>query len=157
MMTLLNRRTVVFMGVCMVLAVSTHWFTVHISPSVPYGLYRKMGSRQPLVHGDLVLGPAVPFGRSWLHAWLPWLKPIAGMPGDQVCVKPDGLWVHDAPYGAVYQTWRGQALPVFWGCHTVGSGEVFVASPQPKSLDGRYFGMTRVDATTLAVPIWTWE
>jgi type IV secretory pathway protease TraF len=79
------------------------------------------------------------------------------MPGDEVCVHAEGLWVNQQPYGAVHQTWRGQPLPVFWGCHTVGEGEVFVASRVPQSLDGRYVGMTRVAETRLAIPVWTWR
>jgi type IV secretory pathway protease TraF len=101
--------------------------------------------------------PAVSFGRSWLSTWLPLLKPVAGIPGDTVCVQPEGVWVHGAPYGAVYQEHKGKPLPVFWGCHVVRAGEVFVASHEPKSLDGRYFGMTRTQDGWLAVPIITWR
>ena len=44
------------------------------------------------------------------------------------------------------------------GCLTVQPGEVFLASQTPRSLDGRYFGMTRIrDLTAQAVPLWIWR
>ena len=137
--------------------VSTHWLIINISPSVPLGVYRYARTGDPLRRGDLIRIPAVPCGRSWLASWLPLLKPVAGMPGDTVCVAPEGLWVQGVFYGVVYATWRGKPLPVFWGCHVVGDGEVFVASHEPKSLDGRYFGLTRVEDARRAVPVWTWR
>jgi type IV secretory pathway protease TraF len=48
-------------------------------------------------------------------------------------------------------------LPVFWGCHEVEDGEVFVASHAEKSLDGRYFGMTHAEDVLRVVPVWTWR
>jgi type IV secretory pathway protease TraF len=136
---------------------STSWGTINISPSVPLGVYRYVRLDTPLQRGDLVRLPGVPFGRSWLASWLPLLKPVAGLPGEAVCVHPEGLWVHGTYYGAVYQTHKGQPLPVFWGCHPVGEREVFVASHEPKSLDGRYFGMTRVVDARRVVPLWIWR
>ena len=147
-----------FLGVILVLIMSTQWFTVNISPSVPVGLYRFVSLEGPLQRGDLLHLPAVRFGHSWcLPQVLPLLKPVAGVPGDLVCVQPEGVWVQGEAYGAVYQEHRGNPLPVFWGCHVVGAGEVFVASHEPKSLDGRYFGMTHVEDVRRAVPLWTWR
>ena len=125
--------------------VSTHWFTINISSSVPLGLYRFVPIGRRLQRGDLLHVPAVRSAIPGSTAGLPLLKPVAGIPGDLVCVQPEGVWVQGEPYGAVYQEHRGKPLPVFWGCHVVGAGEVFVASHEPRSLDGRYFGMTRVD------------
>ena len=67
-------------------------------------------------------------------------------------------WDHASPidYGPVYQEHQGKTLPVFWGCHEVGAGEAFVASHTPKSIDGRYFGMTRIADAHHARPLWTW-
>jgi type IV secretory pathway protease TraF len=153
----LTSRDYCFASLVLALAISTHWFTINISPSVPLGLYRFVHTDAPLQRGDLMHVPAVSFGRSWLYTWLPLLKPVAGIPGDEVCVQPEGVWVHGEPYGAVYQEHKGKPLPVFWGCHVVGAGEVFVASHEPKSLDGRYFGMTRGQDALRAVPVWTWR
>ena len=60
-------------------------------------------------------------------------------------------------YGAVYQEHKGKPLPVFWGCHVVKEGEVFVASHEDKSIDGRYLGMTRMEDAHKVVPVWTWR
>jgi type IV secretory pathway protease TraF len=147
-----------FLGVVFALLISTQWFTINISPSVPVGLYRFVAIDAPLQHGDLLHLPAVRFGHSWFYRqFIPLLKPVAGVPGDLACVQPEGLWVQGEPYGAVYQEHRGKPLPVFWGCHVVGAGEVFVASHEPMSLDGRYFGMTRVAEARRVVPLWTWR
>jgi type IV secretory pathway protease TraF len=144
-------------GIILLLLISTHWLAINISPSVPLGFYRIVRTEAPLQRGDLMHIPAVSFGRSWLSTWLPLLKPVAGVPGDAVCVQPEGVWVHGEPYGPVYQEHKGKPLPVFWGCHVVGEGEVFVASHELKSLDGRYFGMTRVADVRRVVPLWTWR
>ena len=48
-------------------------------------------------------------------------------------------------------TWRPRAAPLPpWthGCQTVPEGMVFLASQAPKSLDGRYLGMTPVASLT---------
>ena len=145
-------------GVLLTLIVSTHWFTVNTASSVPLGVYRYVRNGRPLVHGAIVYVPPVPFGRQWPDRWLGLLKPVAALLGEEVCVWPEGLWVRGEPYGAVYQQdTHGAALPVFWGCHVVAVGSVFLASKEPKSLDGRYWGMTRIETTLRAVPVWTWE
>ena len=97
-----------FLGVVALLAISTQWFTINISPSVPVGLYRFVAIDAPLQRGDLLHLPAVRFGHSWFYRkFIPLLKPVAGLPGDLVCVQPEGLWVQAEPYGAVYQEHRG--------------------------------------------------
>ena len=53
---------------------------------------------------------------------------------------------------------EGKPLPQFDGCHVVPEGAVLLASTQPKSLDGRYFGMTPMaELTAQAVPLWVWR
>jgi type IV secretory pathway protease TraF len=156
------------LGVVLACLASTHWLTLNLSPSVPKGLYRYVAGGPAFVRGDLVVVPAVAFGRPWYARWLSLLKPVAGIPGDTVCVDTEGvrlrysrqslgvglpLWVN---FGPVYPEHKGQPLPVFWGCHVVEDGEVFVASRAPKSLDGRYFGMTSVTRARQVVPVWTW-
>jgi type IV secretory pathway protease TraF len=140
------------------LLLATHWFTVNTASSVPLGLYRYVRESRPLVHGTIVYIPAVPFGRQWPDKWLGLLKPVAAVAGEEVCVTQAGLTVRGEDYGAVHQ-WdtRGTALPVFWGCHVVDPGSVFLASKEPRSLDGRYLGMTPIHKTLRAVPVWTWE
>lgn len=98
-----------------------------------------------------------------IHPWWPWyvplLKPVAGVVGDTVCVVEHRLVVNGADYGVVYQDAHGLRLPqMAEGCMVVPERQVFLASPTPKSLDGRYLGMTPVAALTAqAVPLWTWR
>jgi type IV secretory pathway protease TraF len=144
-------------GIIGMLLMSTHWVMLNIAPSVPLGLYRLVQTDAPLRRGDLVKVPAVAFGRPWYVAWIPLLKPVAAVAGETVCVETEGVTVEGQSYGAVYVTHKGKTLPVFWGCHVVGEGEVFVASHAPGSLDGRYFGMTPVHTTRRAVPVLVWR
>jgi type IV secretory pathway protease TraF len=49
-------------------------------------------------------------------------------------------------------------LPHLEGCTIVADGEVVLASTAPRSLDARYFGLTRVATLTArAVPLLTWS
>jgi type IV secretory pathway protease TraF len=139
------------------LLLSTRWFTVNTSPSVPRGLYRYVATDTPLERGELVRIPAVAFGRAWWARWLPLLKPVVAIAGDVVCVTTDELWVRGVSYGPVYQTHRGKSLPVFWGCHALEHGTIFVASQEEKSLDSRYIGPVQADTARRVVPLWTWR
>jgi type IV secretory pathway protease TraF len=152
---ILKRADVLFAGILCALFVATYWCTINISPSVPYGLYRFLRTETPFQRGDIVQIPAVPFGRPWLHSWWPLLKPVAGVEGDVVCILAGRLDVNGVDYGPVYEEHKGKPLPVFWGCHVVGAGEIFVASHAPKSLDGCYVGMTRIEDARKIVPLWT--
>ena len=62
-------------------------------------------------------------------------------------------------YGPVYLEAHGRPLPhLDPGCQPVPAGMVFLASQAPKSLDGRYFGMTPVARlTAAATPLLTWR
>jgi len=85
------------------------------------------------------------------------LKPIVGLPGDCVCHRDHTLYVNGADFGPVYQEAHGRPLPHIEGCQTIQTGEVFLASPAPRSLDSRYFGVVPMaDLTAQAVPLVTW-
>jgi conjugative transfer signal peptidase TraF len=138
--------------------VSTRWVRVNVSPSTPLGLYRLAAVAPPLAHGTLVVLPVPPAVRFWHSAWLPLLKPIAALPGDLVCTSDAGLWIEGQAYGPVYPEAGGAPLPRLQGCVRVPAGAVFLASPAPRSLDGRYFGMTPVSTITArAMPLLTWR
>ena len=148
--------------VCLIVAglliVATRYVKLNVEASVPYGFYRMVAVPPVLERGMLVLldPPAV------IHRWRPWwqpmLKPVAGVAGDQVCVLSVGLWVRGEPYGRVVTEAHGAALPRLRGCFVVPAGTVFLASRQGNSLDGRYFGVTRVtEVTAWALPWWTWR
>jgi type IV secretory pathway protease TraF len=96
--------------------------------------------------------------RPWHSAWLPRLKPIAALPGDLVCTSDEGMWIEGQAYGPLYPEAGGVPLPRLRGCVRVPAGSVFLASPAPRSLDGRYFGVTPVSTITAqAIPLLTWR
>ena len=133
------------------------------SASVPIGLYR-VESIRTLKVADLVLlrspealekflddGGYVPRG-------VPLLKRIAGLPGQTVCRLGLAVSVDGVPFGeALSNDRRGRRLPVWQGCVTIASGQVFLLnSESPDSLDGRYFGPLPVSSIIgRATPLWT--
>ncbi len=152
-------RSSLVLGVLVLAAVvSTRWVRLNLSPSVPVGVYRLARLAPPLARGTLVVLPVPVAVRPWHRAWAPLLKPVAAVAGDEVCVQERTLWVAGASYGPVYATAQGQVLPQLAGCQTVPEAHVLLASDAPRSLDGRYFGLTRIaDLTAQAVPVWTWR
>ena len=147
------------LGVLVLAAVvGTRWVRLNLSPSVPLGLYRLTAVPEVLTRGMLVLLPVPASVQPWLSPWRPLLKPIAGLPDDRACNVADALVIEGVSYGPIYRDAHGRALPSWQGCLTVQPGEVFLASQTPRSLDGRYFGMTRIrDLTAQAVPLWIWR
>jgi type IV secretory pathway protease TraF len=112
----------------------------------------------PLARGTLVVLPVPSTVQAWLSRWVPLLKPVAAVAGDTVCIGDEGLWVAGQWYGPGYREAGGLPLPQWHGCVRLQDGEVFLASPVPRSLDGRYFGVTPVAALTArAVPLLTWK
>ena len=150
--------TLMLCGVLVAAVVSTRWYRVNISPSVAYGFYRLVAVPTPIARGMLVVLPAPVSVRPWWAAWVPLLKPIAGLAGDRVCHQENVLYVNGADFGPVLQTAHGRPLPQLQGCLVVQAGEVFLASPVVHSLDSRYFGGVSVtDLTAVALPIFTWR
>jgi len=152
-------RSRLVLGVLVLAAVvSTRWVRVNVSPSAPLGLYRLAAVVPPLPRGTLVVLPVPPAVRPWHARWLSLLKPVAAVAGDMVCVEQNRLQIAGVDYGPVYHEAHGTPLPHIAGCQQVPEGQVFLASQVPKSLDGRYFGMTPVATLTArAVPGWTWR
>lgn len=132
--------------------------------SVPEGLYF-VASKDPLERGLLVaFGPSRE-QRKWLERrgyigtqW-PLLKQISGLEGDTVCrenldVSINGILVA----GALEHDSLDRQLPSWEGCHTLQEGEIFLLAPHPRSLDGRYFGVQKIDGVLgTARPLWTWK
>jgi type IV secretory pathway protease TraF len=139
--------------------VGTRYLKVNLSPSVPTGLYWLRSVPQTLDRGMLVVLP-VPERVRQIHGSIPLLKPVAGLPGDHVCVQGDQLWVHETYYGPIYAAWHGEVLPQPLppnGCRVVPPATVFLASPVDGSLDSRYFGVVPVgELSAVATLLWTW-
>ena len=78
--------------------------------------------------------------------------------GDHVCYVWGTLYIEGEPYGVVHEQAHGQWLPQWRGCKNLDEGEVFLASDRPRSLDGRYWGITSLKALTAqALPVLTWS
>ena len=153
------RRSLVLGGLVLAAVLSTRWVRLNLSPSVPRGVYRLVAVSTPLARGTLVVLPVPAAVRPWHASWVPLLKPVAGIAGDQVCHVETTLWVNGADFGPIYQAAHGQPLPpIAAGCVVVPDQHVFLASPAPKSLDGRYFGPVPLAALTAqAIPLVTWR
>jgi type IV secretory pathway protease TraF len=140
------------------------WVRVNISPSAPYGLYWLSAVPTPLPRGALVVLPVPASVQGVWSAWVPLLKPVAGVAGDVVCRWGITLWVWSVPgaepvsYGLVWNTAHGHPLPRWEGCLVVQEGEVFLASTVEHSLDSRYFGPVALSSIhAVATPLWTWQ
>ena len=145
-----GRRSSLVLGVLVLTAVvSTRWVRLNLSASLPYGLYRMQAVPAEPHRGILVVLPVPASVQHVWSSWVPLLKPVAGVPGDVVCchqgstltVNGSGLWPGRParPTAAPYPPWPSDATrcPRGWSFWPVQA---------PKSLDGRYFGMTPVAA-----------
>lgn len=117
------------------------------SASAPIGLYRIHPDRDPPIGVLVAVTPPEHLAR-WLSArgylpeGVPLLKHVAAKAGQQVC-RIGAVVSVDAQRVAVARARDGQGrpLPVWRGCRTLRSGEIFLLNPAvPDSLDGRYFG-----------------
>ncbi|PDT65065.1 S26 family signal peptidase [Bradyrhizobium ottawaense] len=96
----------------------------------------------------------------FLPKGLPLLKRVMALPGQTVCRSGDAITVDAVDVGTAHdRDHLGRPLPRWSGCHTIGSGEVFLMNPTvPDSLDSRYFGALSANSIVArAVPLWTDE
>ena len=135
----------------------------NVTESVPTGLY-VVQPVKGLKRGDLVAIMAPEPLASWLFRGgylgrgAPLLKRVEGLPGARVCRQGERVTVDGQVHVVALRRDRlARPLPVWSGCRTIGSGEVFLLNAEhPQSLDGRYFGpLPRTAVIGRAVPIWT--
>ncbi|GFE97863.1 MULTISPECIES: S26 family signal peptidase [unclassified Gluconobacter] len=133
------------------------------SASTPLGLY-DLTAPNRLKAGDLVaVRPPKPLadfmvGRGYIGRGVPLLKPIAALPGQQVCrvgriVTVDGVRLGEAQD----RDRRRRVLPVWQGCRRIAPDQLFLMNPSVRdSLDGRYFGpLPRSTVIGRATPLYT--
>jgi conjugative transfer signal peptidase TraF len=137
----------------------------NITASVPTGLY-VIRSKTSLHVGERVAIKPPPVvrrligERGYLPTGVPLIKRIAAVSGQRVCRFRHGVTIDGAFAGAARARDRlGRPLPVWSGCGTLRTGELFLMSPAvPDSFDGRYFGpLTLEHVIGRAVPVWTDE
>ena len=127
--------------------------------SAPIGLYWLRD--EPFTKGRWVVLSARSGPAQWAQArgyvgedW-PLLKQVSGVPGDEICRDGVDVFINDQPVAiAAISDQKGRNLPAWDGCVTLRKGEVFLLSPHPSSLDGRYFGPVReADILGVAAPL----
>lgn len=121
------------------------------SPSAPVGLYRL--SAEPAVRrGDMVVAwtpqPARELAarRHYLPANVPLVKRVAAVAGDRVCAADSAISINGRRVTTRSQMdAAGRPMPWWSGCHRLLPGEYFLLMDHPRSFDGRYFRVTRLD------------
>jgi conjugative transfer signal peptidase TraF len=133
------------------------------TPSLPLGIYAKVPVGSPS-RGELV-ALRVPASvrqlvheRRYLADGSLLIKPVAAVAGDWVCRGGYELFVNGRRFGTVLSAdTEGRPLPSFGGCQVLGDGQVFLASPHPRSFDSRTFGPVDVGALQgTVIPLWTY-
>ena len=129
--------------------------------SAPTGLYWL--SDEPITHGRWVVVSSQSAVAEWAEIrgyvgkdW-PLLKQVAGMRGDEICRDGDEIQINSEPVAIAKPVdSSGRMLPVWEGCSVLRSDEVFLLTPHPASLDGRYFGpVNQTDLDGAAIPLMT--
>jgi conjugative transfer signal peptidase TraF len=133
------------------------------SASAPIGLYAIRPFHHP-VRGVLmaIMPPTwvaqLADARRYLPKGVPLLKAVAAVPGQTVCRRAARITIDGAPVAkALARDRRGRPLPVWQGCRTLGTGEIFAMNSRVRdSFDGRYFGPVPLrDVLGRARPLWT--
>lgn len=130
------------------------------SPSLPVGLY--LVNNSPLKRGDLVLvqlpdwAQLVADQRGYLPRHIPALKRLSALSGDRVC-RFGGMVVINGRAtvkARLFDNLR-RRMPVWRGCMTLNSRQVFLLADHRNSFDGRYIGVTETtDIIGTASLIW---
>lgn len=127
--------------------------------SAPIGLYWL--SHRPPSRGDWVVVSRRSAPARWAqtHGFVgpdwPLLKQISALPGDEICRHGAQISINGQPAAdALTRAASGVFMPVWTGCLTLGADEIFLLNDHPRSLDGRYFGVTpQADVDGVAVHI----
>ncbi|WP_336966606.1 S26 family signal peptidase [Sphingobium aquiterrae] len=122
-------------------------FIWNASASAPIGLYTLHRTDDPPIGALVAVAPPAPLAgwlaeRHYLPKNVPLLKHVVATAGQRVCRTSSMITVAGQIVGkARERDSRGRALPVWKGCRTLRTGELFLMNPAvPDSLDGRYFG-----------------
>lgn len=119
------------------------------SASAPIGLYW-IESHARIRGGDMVVGwapqaaRALAAARNYLPANVPLVKRVAAVQGNRVCAEGALVSIDDRRVAnRLDRDFAGRPIPSWNGCRTLGRGEYFLLMDEPRSFDGRYFGITR--------------
>ena len=173
-MTLQKRRFLPLgAGICLCALSCLVSFSVHhifgiiinYTASLPKGLYR-LHPLPPDIERNMLIALAVPehvqsmvYGRGWLLKGSLLLKPVAAVAGDRFRITDEGLSINKRYVGPVYSyDTQGLPLPVLRTSYILKEGQVFLASPYPRSFDSRYFGpVDKKDIIAEVTPLFTFS
>ena len=152
-----------FAGIAMALSgvlFSHHqWLVWNRTRSAPLGLYRLSGA--PINPGRWVAVSADSDAAQWAShrgytgpGW-PLLKRVAAASGAEICRDNLDIFIDGQHVAtALASDNLGRDMPVWRGCVTLQDGDFFLLNAHPRSLDGRYFGVTKSeDVDGVAVPL----
>ncbi|QXX76140.1 S26 family signal peptidase [Methylovirgula sp. HY1] len=131
--------------------------------STPIGLYALQPRGQLHVMDLVAIKPPARVARfladgGFLPRGVLLLKHLLALPGQTVCRLDYSILIDDIVVGkAKGRDHLNRPLPVWTGCRTLSSDQIFVLNPSvPDSLDGRYFGPFPISSIVgHAIPIWT--
>lgn len=134
------------------------------SASAPIGLYRIKAHARPRI-GEFVLVKPEPAletfitDRGYLPPRIPLIKQVAARSGDEICRHDQAILVRNIHVAdALLFDSAGRKMPVWSGCVTLKSDEIFLLNAPENSLDGRYFGATNMSGVIgVAMPVLVWE
>jgi type IV secretory pathway protease TraF len=87
----------------------------------------------------------------------PWMKTIAAVAGDTVCLEGDSVTINGAAR-AGRPLLHDYAFPTAHGCVTLPAEAYFVLNDHPRSFDSRYVGVVaRTAMRGTLTPLYTWE
>ena len=94
--------------------------------------------------------------RGYLPPDIPLVKRVSARAGDEICRENHAILINKIHVAdALIVDSLGRNMPQWRGCFTLQSDEIFLLNDHEKSLDGRYFGATNLEAVIgVAIPIW---
>lgn len=126
------------------------FFLWNRTESAPRGLYWRDDGALEIGDWAIVSGEAPPAAwiaeQGFLAPGWPLIKRVAGGPGDKICREGERVSINGALAAVALQSdSTGLKLPAWSGCQKLEDGEFFLLNEHPRSLDGRYFGVTKAD------------
>lgn len=128
---------------------------LNFTPSTPIGVYR-LSPLETLTKGEFVafIPPLrvrrIAEDRPWYRTNHYFIKQVAGVAGDEVCIENGELSIDRKAIGPVFKTDRlGVPLPHHEGCILVPENSAFLIGPDSEwSFDSRYFGTMKLEELT---------
>ena len=131
--------------------------------SAPEGLY--VLSDEPITRGVWVIVSPRSSEAEWVSKrgyigedW-PLIKRVAALPGDEIGREGNAISINHVRFAeALESDSLGRQMPVWHSCSILAEDEVFLLNSHPRSIDGRYFGPTKVSDIGGSIRLlWTWD